>query len=125
MKFNNLRSLWRVLTFGLSSYYFGVFAEYCVMIRYMMHMFVPIRHRWKCKGGEIDIIFVGRNSIIFCEVKARSSDFDDVFLTDAQKKRIIRSAEIFLMRNPKYRKHGVLFQLVICKYFTIKTYDII
>lgn len=53
----------------------GKLAEYLVIIRYFLFGYIPIKHRWKVRSGEIDLIFKRGSSLVFCEVKARSSDF--------------------------------------------------
>jgi putative endonuclease len=94
----------------------GKLAEYLVIIRYLLFGYVPIKHRWKVRSGEIDVIFKRGSSLVFCEVKARSSDFaTDQYVSNNQKFRLKRSAEVFLSRYHKMNLKEVRFDLVIVK----------
>lgn len=67
-------------------------------------------------GGEVvDIVVKRKSTIVFIEVKARSSELDDRFVSLNQQKRITRAAEIFLKNNPKYQQFNVRFDLVVIK----------
>ncbi len=102
----------------------GLLAEYIVIIRYILKGYFPIKHRWKSKMGEIDIILKRGKSIIFCEVKARSSDFNiENPVSYIQKQRIIKSAEYFIAINRNLKIKNTSFDLAIVKsIFDIKLY---
>lgn len=103
----------------------GKLAEYLVIIRYFLFGYIPIKHRWKVRSGEIDIIFKRGNSLVFCEVKARSSDFQiDQHVSLNQQYRLRNSAELFLSRYKKMNFKQVRFDLVIVKsIFSMKIYQ--
>lgn len=94
---------------------FGLFAEYAAILLYSLKLYNILHHRMRNFGGEIDIVAKRKETIVFIEVKARSSDLDDRFVSLNQQKRIKRAAEIFLKNNPKYHRFNVRFDLVIIK----------
>lgn len=62
--------------------------------------------------GEIDLIAIHGEVIAFIEVKARSTDADEV-LSPVQRRRIVRAAELFLARRPAFATLGVRFDLLL------------
>ncbi len=109
----------------MHNHHFGLLAEYLVIIRYMFHGYLPIKHRWKSNLGEIDLIMRRGKSIIFCEVKARSSNFLDASecVSHNQKNRLKKSSEYFLALHPKWCIKQVRFDLAIVRSFSdIKIY---
>lgn len=99
----------------LNSFKFGVFAEYLVMLLYMLQLFSILHRRMRNIAGEIDIVCQRGGLIVFVEVKARSNDLDDVLCTPWQQQRIRKAAEVFLQRNPKYSTCDVRFDLVVIR----------
>lgn len=91
----------------------------------MLQGYLPVKHRWKSNLGEIDIILKRGKSIIFCEVKARSSDVLDASecVSYNQQKRLKKSSEYFLALHTKWCIKKVRFDLAIVHSFTnIKIY---
>ncbi|MES2215333.1 MAG: YraN family protein [Pseudomonadota bacterium] len=99
----------------ITNFRFGLFAEYFVMVWYMLRFYNVIAHRKRNFAGEIDIICQRARSLVFIEVKARSSKFDDVLCTPYQQNRIRRTAEVFLQNNPKYQNFDMRFDLVVIR----------
>ena len=100
----------------MDNHTWGLLAEYFVIMRYLAYGYIPIKHRWNNKLGEIDLIFKRGSSIIFCEVKARSSDFNvESPVTTNQKQRLIKSADHFLSMNQRMKIKSVRFDLAIVK----------
>lgn len=94
----------------------GLIAEYIVAINYLFRGFIPIKHRYKSKLGEIDLIFKKGNLIVFCEVKARNSKYSpEDLVSPNQKRRIIKSAEAFLAKNKQYSKCNARFDLAVVR----------
>lgn len=82
---------------------FGIVAEYLVMLRYLICGYKFLHHRWKIhKLGEIDLIFSKKNTLIFVEVKARSSQ-DFLFITKKQQNSLSKIIKLFLYKNPCYQ----------------------
>lgn len=62
--------------------------------------------------GEIDLIARRGDILAFVEVKARATEAAEV-LSPAQRRRIVRAAEMFLARRPEFQAHGVRFDLIL------------
>lgn len=62
--------------------------------------------------GEIDLIVHRGNLIAFVEVKTRSADAAEV-LTTAQRRRIVRAAELFLAHRPEFQASDIRFDLIL------------
>lgn len=66
---------------------------------------IIIAKDYRIKGGEIDIIAVKDDEIVFCEVKARkfgAMENGAAAMNKAKMKRIIKTAERFIRENPRY-----------------------
>ena len=94
---------------------FGLLTEYATVLLYGFQLYNILHHRMHNFGGEIDIVAKRKSTIVFIEVKARSSELDDRFVSLNQQKRIKNAAEIFLRNNPKYQQCDVRFDLVVIK----------
>ena len=69
--------------------------------------FKVICRNFSCKLGEIDLIAVRKNEmhISFIEVKTRKNTDHGLpceFVGRSKQKRLIRTAEVFLLKNPQY-----------------------
>ncbi|MEI6187984.1 MAG: YraN family protein [Alphaproteobacteria bacterium] len=97
----------------LSTYKFGVIAEYLsvLILKLKMYKIIAIRHR--NYFGEIDIIALRNNVIAFIEVKARASDVGYDLVQQKQIKRIRNAASLFLANHPKYQSKDVRFDLIV------------
>lgn len=64
--------------------------------------------------GEIDFVAIKKNYLVFAEVKKRANLETAAYaISENQKRRIIRGAELFLKRYPKYRNMDVRFDVVL------------
>ena len=73
-----------------------------------------LARRFRCGVGEIDIIAGRRQMIIFVEVKARMSlDGAAESVTERQRSRIVRAAEIWLANNPKVQFKDLRFDAIL------------
>jgi len=78
-------------------------------------------HSWRCRWGEIDLIAVDRqaNTLVFVEVKTRSSgnwDSNGLEAVSASKQsKIIRSATLFLAKNPQYAEFYLRFDVALVR----------
>lgn len=70
---------------------------------YLRRKGYAIRERnFTCRGGEIDIVAENKSFIVFVEVKLRkNADFASAreFVTAAKQQRIIKTAQIWLMKT--------------------------
>ena len=74
-----------------------------------------IAQNYRCREGEIDLIMSDHSTLVFVEVKQRSSDrFGSAAATVTQKKlsRIYRTAERFLQKHPEFSHMRARFDIV-------------
>lgn len=97
------------------SYLFGILAEYYTAFVLFFKGYIPIKHRYKTKLGEIDLIFRKGHSIIAVEVKARSSEEIRVgeVVQARQFYRILNCLKIFLNKNEKYSNFDIMIDVVL------------
>ena len=96
-------------------YYFGIIGEYAAILLYFLQFYQIIKHRFKTKVGEIDFICKKSNTLVFVEVKSRSHDYDEIICSKGQQKRMIRAAEWFLVKHPRYANYELRFDLVLVR----------
>ena len=106
-----------------NSYYSGKFSEFIAKVFLILKGYRIISSRYSAirgsQAGEIDIIAKHHHTIVFIEVKKRTSiDLAKEVIFSRQQKRIYHSAEIFLAKNKKYQNFDCRFD-AICfdKYF--------
>ena len=76
---------------------------------------VPVARNFRRRVGEIDIVMLDRDTIVFVEVRFRSSErFSSPELTvnAAKQARLIRAAALFLARNPAHANRTCRFDVV-------------
>ncbi len=74
-----------------------------------------IKNNFNCKAGEIDIIMSDQNTLVFIEVKYRKNDDWVSALESVTKKkqtRIIKAAQMFLLKNKKFDDWNCRFDVV-------------
>jgi putative endonuclease len=97
----------------MKNFYFGLLAEYFVIILYKLKFYNILAHRKKTYVGELDVIAARRNTIVFIEVKARKQGISYLNLSTNQQRRITRAAELFITKNPEYSRYDIRFDLVV------------
>lgn len=110
----------------IQQYKMGLWAEYFVMILFWLKGHNILKHRYKCRFGEIDIITKKRNEIYFLEIKTRNfkKNFEEI-ISDTQITRIIESGEYFLQNNQRFKDCKINYFLLfltptIFPFFKIK-----
>jgi putative endonuclease len=87
---------------------YGALGEGLAAAWYAERGFEVVERNWRCANGEIDLVLERQGLIVFCEVKARSSDrFGTAAeaVTPAKQRRIRRSAAAYLsVVNPGGRR---------------------
>ena len=75
-----------------------------------------LKHRYKTKAGEIDLIAKRGKTVAFIEVKARKSRQAAMeAVTPASQRRIVRAAKIFVSEHPKAGFFTLRFDVVIVR----------
>lgn len=77
--------------------------------------FIILEHSFACKGGEIDLIAQQGEQLHFIEVKARKNTLHghpSEFVTPTKQKRIIKCAQIYLLKHPQYQHWGMQFDVI-------------
>ena len=81
----------------------GYLGEFLAIILLILKGYRILKHRYKLRGGEIDIIAKRGNKIAFVEVKTRKSEEKcQIAITPQQLYRIRKASQMFLKCNPKY-----------------------
>ena len=81
----------------------GLRGELCVARRLISLGWTVLEHGWRCRAGEIDLIALDGDTVVFVEVKTRSSEehgLPERSVGLRKRLRIIRAARGFL------REHG-------------------
>lgn len=74
-----------------------------------------ITRNFRSRYGEIDLIMLDKHTLVFIEVRCRSSrKFGGaaISVTHQKQLRIIKTAQWFLMQNNKYHKHDCRFDII-------------
>lgn len=99
---------------GQRAYCSGKAAEDTVERDYEARGAVLAARRWRRGGGEIDLIFLHNDVVVFVEVKkARSFEAALASLTEAQMIRIHAAASEYLGHTPKGQLSEVRFDLAL------------
>jgi putative endonuclease len=70
--------------------------------------------RYKTKSGEVDLVAVRGGTVLFVEVKARADRTTGLeAVTPKAQARILRAAEHFMQRRPRYKNYVWRFDAVI------------
>jgi putative endonuclease len=77
-------------------------------------------HRWRWKRGEIDLIAIESDTLLFIEVKTRNRsnwDADGLLAITPQKQAtIVRTAELFLLKHPHLSEYPCRFDVAIVRH---------
>ncbi len=75
----------------------------------------PLERNWKCRHGEIDLIMLDRQTLVFVEVRLRTplGFADSAESVDYHKQRkLIQAASMFLARHPARAEQPCRFDVV-------------
>ena len=101
-----------------SVYKSGKLAEYVALIYLLFKGYFPVSRNFitgkGTNAGEIDLIVRKKNLLVFVEVKKRQSLEKAVYaVSEKQKQRIIRGAEVFLKRHTQYDSFDIRFDAIL------------
>ncbi|MDD2221913.1 MAG: YraN family protein [Pseudomonas sp.] len=74
-----------------------------------------IAQNWSCRFGEIDLIMLERDTVVFVEVRYRKSNcFGGALDSIDHHKRgkLLKTAEYFLNENPNWLEHACRFDVI-------------
>lgn len=96
----------------------GHFAEFIARLFLNLKGYVCLAQNYRgIKGtasGEVDLIMKKNDTIVFIEVKKRSSIDEAAYaIIPKQQSRIQKTAEVFLQRNPDFQKYNIRFDAVL------------
>ena len=100
----------------------GILAEGAAEIFLRAKGYKILERRYKTKVGEVDIVAMDDDVLVFVEVKARPTLDDALFsITPKMKTRISDAAMSFLAEYPKYTSCAMRFDVMAVKLpFTIR-----
>ena len=73
-----------------------------------------ITRNFQCKAGELDLVCLDNKTLVFVEVKFRKNSLFGSALemvSVSKQKKLVRTAELFLLQNRKYRAHPCRFDV--------------
>jgi len=76
---------------------------------------IKVKRNYQCKVGEIDLIMIDNDTLVFIEVKYRkNSDWVSAIesVTKSKQRKIIKAAQLFLLQNKKYKDWNCRFDVV-------------
>lgn len=97
-----------------TTYKTGLAAERLCRIALRLKFYRILADRYKTPVGEIDIIAARGNTIVAVEVKARSTrEAAAESIAPSQQRRIANALQNFIMRNPRYAKADLRFDVML------------
>ena len=79
-----------------------------------------LHHRWRWKRGEIDLIAIASDTLLFIEVKTRNrSNWDAnglLAITPQKQARVISTAQLFLIKHPHLAEQPCRFDVAIVRH---------
>ncbi len=97
----------------------GRAAEAFAALYLRVKFYTILKKRFKSPGGEIDLIVKRGDTIIFVEVKMRSSRAaENDALASVNQRRIIKAAKFFLAKNPQLAQKHLRFDVIFIAPFT-------
>ncbi len=79
-------------------------------------------NNWQRRCGEVDLIFIRDNEIIFIEVKTRTRNYygyGEDAVNVSKKEKINRAIDLFLSENEKYQNYFPRFEIVVVELFSL------
>lgn len=96
------------------SYLWGLAAEYFCAAALIFKGYSILSLRYRNYGGEIDIIARKGKTVIFAEVKARTSQEAALYSVSPAKQQVIaRAASGFIATRKKYSQHDLRFDVMV------------
>lgn len=101
-----------------ASYKKGLWAEYYCLFFLFLCGYRVLKHRYKTHLGEIDLIAIHKNTVVFLEIKARKAVEDGLYAVHpTAQKRIRNAAQSFLSQHPHYAEKDMRFDVMVVTKF--------
>ncbi|HEK0907050.1 TPA: YraN family protein [Pseudomonas putida] len=74
-----------------------------------------LMRNWRCKGGELDLVMLDADTVVFVEVRYRLHvDFGGAVgsIDGRKQKRLALAANMFLLKEPRWADHPCRFDVV-------------
>ncbi|QXK92274.1 YraN family protein [Neoehrlichia mikurensis] len=94
---------------SIKPYTIGYIGEIITILFLTLKLHTIIKHRYKCPLGEIDIIAIKKNILIFIEVKTSIIACAGKSITYRQRHTIIKAAKHFTYCYPKFNTYQIRF----------------
>jgi putative endonuclease len=93
----------------------GAEGERAAAAWYQARGYQVVAQNWRCREGELDLVLAHGRTLVFCEVKTRSSDrfgtpAEAVTWTKQQKVRLVASR---YLDDPPFRFRGLRFDVAV------------
>jgi len=96
-----------------TSYKTGIDAEFFCRLALRLKGYRILATRYKTPMGEIDIVAARGHTVVAVEVKARPTQSDALeSISPQQRARIARALQDFTMRNPRFARHNLRFDVM-------------
>lgn len=99
----------------VSAYAKGVMGENAACEHLLRLGMTPLCRRYRSPYGEIDLILLDGEVLVFAEVKTRERgtlQTAQLAVTPQKQRRIIQTARCFLGEHPQYAQHAMRFDVV-------------
>ncbi|MDR1139643.1 MAG: YraN family protein [Rickettsiales bacterium] len=91
-------------------YFIGYFGELLTLIYLKLKWYNVIKHRYRCRFGEVDLIVSKKKELIFIEVKT-SLLGKEIPISSLQCQSIVNSSKYFLSKNLSFLDYSVRYDL--------------
>ena len=96
-----------------SRYRRGLSSELIAAAYLLSRGFRIVARRYRASAGEIDLIAARGSLVAFVEVKRRRDAIAaEAAITPHQRNRILRAADVFVARHPRFRNHQRRFDVI-------------
>ena len=105
---------------------YGTRGEELAAAWYTERGFEVVERNWRCPSGEIDLVATRPGLVVFCEVKARTSDrygSASEAVTPAKQRRVRRAAAAYLASAGRGRRRAVRFDVACVEGLSIEVIE--
>ncbi|WCR58260.1 YraN family protein [Wolbachia endosymbiont of Ctenocephalides felis wCfeJ] len=95
---------------GKLRYFIGYLGELLVLIYLKLNWYDIVRHRYRCKFGEVDLIVSKEKKLFFIEVKTSLLE-KEMPISYLQCRSIVNTSKYFLSRNLNFLDYSVRYDL--------------